>query len=378
MSIEALFGAVESGLIYSLVALGVLISFRILDFPDLTADGSFPLGGAVAAVCIVNGINPWLACAAGMAAGACAGVVTAWLHVSLKILQLLASILVMVALYSVNLRIMGAPNVPLIGEQTVFTPFVAADFSNQFWVQPLIILGFVIAAKLLLDWFFSTEAGLSMRATGANGRMARAQGVGTSKMIIIGMALSNALIALGGALFVQTQGGADISIGVGTIVIGLAAVIIGETLLPSKRIWHAERPTPRNHLQPRHADRNPRLRGMSLDIPAGQFVTVIGSNGAGKSTFLNAISGDQTVDSGRIAIDGVDVTRMPVWARAERVARVFQDPMAGTCEDLTIEENMALASAAARSATWAAPSRHPCARAFASAWPRWAWGWKTA
>ena len=225
MSIEALFGAVESGLIYSLVALGVLISFRILDFPDLTADGSFPLGGAVAAVCIVNGINPWLACAAGMAAGACAGVVTAWLHVSLKILQLLASILVMVALYSVNLRIMGAPNVPLIGEQTVFTPFVAADFSNQFWVQPLIILGFVIAAKLLLDWFFSTEAGLSMRATGANGRMARAQGVGTSKMIIIGMALSNALIALGGALFVQTQGGADISIGVGTIVIGLAVSV---------------------------------------------------------------------------------------------------------------------------------------------------------
>ncbi|UOO82727.1 ABC transporter permease [Uruburuella testudinis] len=236
MSVEALFGAFESGLIYALVAMGVLISFRILDFPDLTADGSFPLGGAVAAVCIVGGMNPWLACAAGMAAGAAAGVVTAWLHVSLGILQLLASILVMVALYSVNLRIMGAPNLPLIGEQTVFSPFVAADFSNQYWVQPLIVLGFVLAAKLLLDWFFATEAGLSMRATGANSRMARAQGVGTSKMIIIGMAISNALIALGGALFVQTQGGADISIGVGTIVIGLAAVIIGETLLPSKRI----------------------------------------------------------------------------------------------------------------------------------------------
>ncbi len=237
MSIEALFGAFESGLIYALVAMGVLISFRILDFPDLTADGSFPLGGAVAAVCIVSGVNPWLACAAGMLAGAAAGVITAWLHVSLGILQLLASILVMVALYSVNLRIMGAPNLPLIGEASVFTPFVAADFSNQYWVQPLVILGFVVAAKLLLDWFFSTEAGLSMRATGANLRMARAQGVGTSKMIIVGMALSNALIALGGALFVQTQGGADISIGVGTIVIGLAAVIIGETLLPGKRMW---------------------------------------------------------------------------------------------------------------------------------------------
>ena len=236
MSMIALFGALESGLIYALVALGVLMSFRILDFPDLTADGSFPLGGAVFAVCVVNGINPWLACAAGAAAGACAGMLTAWLHVSLKILQLLASILVMVALYSINLRIMGAPNVPLIGEPSVFSGLVAADYSNQFWVQPLVIFGFVVAAKLLLDWFFSTEAGLSMRATGANARMARAQGVGTSRMIIIGMAISNALIALGGALFVQTQGGADISIGIGTIVVGLAAVIIGETLIPAKRI----------------------------------------------------------------------------------------------------------------------------------------------
>ena len=130
------------------------------------------------------------------------------------------------------------------------------------------------------------------------------------------------------------------------------------------------------------------LRGMSLNIPAGQFVTVIGSNGAGKSTFLNAISGDLGVDSGTITIDGVDMTRQPVWARASRVARVFQDPMAGTCEDLTIEENMALAqergnlrglrSAAALSATWDAPSRHPCAKAFANDWPRSAWAWRTA
>ncbi|WP_066565681.1 ABC transporter permease [Snodgrassella sp. CFCC 13594] len=235
MSSLALFGALESGLIYALVALGVLISFRILDFPDLTADGSFPLGGAVFAVCVLHGVNPWLACLAGAGAGACAGLVTAWLNVSLKILQLLASILVMVALYSVNLRIMGAPNLPLLNEPSVFTPFLSMDGSNQFWVQPLVILGFVVVAKLLLDWFFSTEAGLSMRATGVNARMARAQGVHTSRMIMVGMALSNALIALAGALFVQTQGGADISIGIGTIVVGLAAVIIGETLIPGKR-----------------------------------------------------------------------------------------------------------------------------------------------
>ncbi|WP_370578974.1 ABC transporter permease [Snodgrassella alvi] len=235
MSSIALFGALESGLIYALVALGVLISFRILDFPDLTADGSFPLGGAVFAICVTHGINPWLATALGGVAGACAGLVTAWLHVSLKIMQLLASILVMVALYSVNLRIMGAPNLPLLDQPSVFTPFFNADGSNQYWVQPLVIFGFVLIAKFFLDWFFATEIGLSMRATGVNVRMARAQGVNTSRILLLGMAISNAFIALAGALFVQTQGGADISIGIGTIVVGLAAVIIGETLIPGKR-----------------------------------------------------------------------------------------------------------------------------------------------
>lgn len=235
MSSIVLFGALESGLIYALVALGVLISFRILDFPDLTADGSFPLGGAVFAICVTHGINPWLATALGGVAGACAGLVTAWLHVSLKIMQLLASILVMVALYSVNLRIMGAPNLPLLDQPSVFTPFFNADGSNQYWVQPLVIFGFVLVAKFFLDWFFATEIGLSMRATGVNARMARAQGVNTSRILLLGMAISNAFIALAGALFVQTQGGADISIGIGTIVVGLAAVIIGETLIPGKR-----------------------------------------------------------------------------------------------------------------------------------------------
>ncbi|WP_131667460.1 ABC transporter permease [Psychrobacter pygoscelis] len=235
MSLIAFFGALESGLIYALVALGVLISFRTLDFPDLTADGSFPLGGAIAGIAIIAGVNPWLACLFGMLAGAVAGVVTAWLHVKLGILQLLASILVMVALYSVNLRIMGAPNLPLLGEQTVFSDLVTNE--NGYWMRCLIIGAVVIVAKLFLDWFFSTETGLSMRATGSNLRMAQAQGINTSWMTIIGMAISNGLIALGGALFVQTQGGADISIGIGTIVIGLAAVIIGETIIPAKRIW---------------------------------------------------------------------------------------------------------------------------------------------
>lgn len=237
MSLISLFGALEVGLIYGLVALGVLISFRILNFPDLTADGSFPLGGAVCAVSIIAGVNPWLATLFGTLAGAAAGFVTAWLHVSLKIMQLLASILVMIALYSVNLRIMGAPNIPLIWEPTVITPFINEDYSNQFWVKPLMILLFVIAAKLLLDLFFASRAGLATRATGANIRMSQAQGINTNKMTYLGMMISNALIALGGSLYVQTQGGADISIGVGTIVIGLAAVIIGETLITSKKMF---------------------------------------------------------------------------------------------------------------------------------------------
>lgn len=235
MSWIAFFGALESGLIYALMALGVLISFRILDFPDLTADGSFPLGGAVAALAIVADFNPWLACMFGMMAGAVAGVVTAWLNVKLGILHLLAGILVMTALYSVNLRIMGAPNLSLLGEPTVFTPFI--EGSNGTWVRVLVAGAVVVVAKLLLDWFFSTETGLAMRATGSNVKMAQAQGINTSAMIVLGMAISNSLIALSGALFVQTQGSADVSIGIGTIVIGLAAVIIGETVLTAKKMF---------------------------------------------------------------------------------------------------------------------------------------------
>ena len=236
MSLLALFGALESGLIYALVALGVYISFRVLDFPDLTADGSFPLGGAVAGVAIIADVNPWLACIFGMLAGGVAGLVTAWLHVKLGILQLLSSILVMVALYAVNLRIMQAPNLPLLGEPTIFGELVTD--SNGYWMRCVVIGGVVIAAKFFLDWFFSTEMGLAMRATGSNLRMSQAQGIATSRSILLGMAISNGLIALAGAIFVQTQGGADISIGGGTIVIGLAAVIIGETIIPAKKmLW---------------------------------------------------------------------------------------------------------------------------------------------
>lgn len=150
-------------------------------------------------------------------------------------MDLLASILAMIGLYSINLRVMGRPNVPLIAEPTVFTVLQPAGLAD-FVARPAILLVVVLAAKLLLDWFFATQAGLAIRATGANARMARAQGVATGPMIVCGMALSNALVALAGALFAQSQGGADISMGIGTIVIGLAAVIVGESLLPARRL----------------------------------------------------------------------------------------------------------------------------------------------
>lgn len=235
MSLFSLLGAIEIGLIFALVALGVYISFRLLRFPDLTVDGSFPLGGAVCAVMIVAGFNPWIATLGATLAGAAAGLVTGWLNVKLKIMDLLASILMMTALYSINLRVMSGPNVPLIAEPTLFTQ-LQPDSMADYVLRPLVLLVIVVLAKLLLDWFFATERGLAIRATGSNARMARAQGINTGAMVLLGMAISNALVGLAGALFVQTQGGADISMGIGTIVIGLAAVIVGESILPSRRI----------------------------------------------------------------------------------------------------------------------------------------------
>ncbi|HRA80454.1 MAG TPA: ABC transporter permease [Thauera sp.] len=238
MSLYTLLGALEIGLIFSLVALGVYISFRLLRFPDLTVDGSFPLGGAVAATLIAAGTDPFVATFAAMIAGAGAGLITGWLNVRLKIMDLLASILMMIALYSINLRVMGKPNVPLIMEPTVFNmlqPETMADYV----FRPLLLVFVVLAVKLLLDGFFATQTGLAIRATGSNARMARSQGVNTGMAVLAGMAVSNALVGLAGALFAQTQGGADISMGVGTIVIGLAAVIVGESLLPSRKLYLA-------------------------------------------------------------------------------------------------------------------------------------------
>ncbi|CAI9400274.1 hypothetical protein ANOBCDAF_00452 [Pleomorphomonas sp. T1.2MG-36] len=235
MSQIALWGAVELGLVYAFVALGVYLAFRVLDFPDLTVDGTFPLGAAVTAVLIMAGVNPWLAAVVAMLAGALAGLVTAALNVRFKILNLLASILTMIALFSVNLRVMGRPNVALLSVDTMLTPFYGNGL-RDFMVRPMFLLVLAIVALIVVWRYLESDAGLAMRATGANARMARAQGINTDRQIYMGIALSNALVALGGALFAQTNGFADVTSGVGTIVVGLAAVIIGETLFGTRRI----------------------------------------------------------------------------------------------------------------------------------------------
>lgn len=234
----AFYGAVETGLIYGLVAFGIYLSFRVLDFPDLTVDGSFPLGAAVAGVMIINGWNPWLATGGAILAGMAAGAVTAILNVKLKILNLLASILTMIALYSVNLRIMGRPNIALLNEQTVLTPWY--DLNLAYHQVPVVLFTLVALVSLILLWrFMKSETGLAMRATGANPRMARAQGIATGSMIILGVAVSNGLVGLAGALFAQSQGAADVTMGVGVIVVGLASLIGGEAVITPTTVWRA-------------------------------------------------------------------------------------------------------------------------------------------
>ena len=235
MSLIQFLGAIEIGLVFGLVGLGVFLSFRVLNFPDLTVDGSFPLGAAVCATLIVNGVNPWLATLAAMLAGSCAGLVTALLNLRFNILHLLASILTMIALYSINLRIMGKPNVAVIGDPTIIKQFAFIGLTNP-QLKPLIAAVIVGIALFLVIRFLASDYGLAMRATGANPRMARAMGVDTRQATYVGMALSNSLVALAGALFAQMNGYADVTMGTGVIVVGLAAVILGEAICGTRSI----------------------------------------------------------------------------------------------------------------------------------------------
>ena len=248
LSFNVWFGAIATGFCFAFVALGVYISFRVLDFPDLTIDGSLPLGAAISATMISAGYNAYLTLPVAFLGGAIAGATTAVIATRLKIHSLLASILTTTALISINLRIMGRSNIPLLNVETIFTPF-AKPFRElvQAWggdtfakasnnVLTILFVGaIVVIVKLLFDWFMHTEIGLAMRATGDNPQMIRALGTNTNNMIIMGLAISNGLVGLSGAMFAQYQGFADVNMGVGLIIAGLAAVILGETILRPKR-----------------------------------------------------------------------------------------------------------------------------------------------
>ena len=232
------------GLVFAVLALGIYLSFRVYQIPDITADGSFPLGAAIAARLLKDGWDPASATAAGMAGGAIAGSITGFVHVRFKVNALLSGILMMTALYSVNLRVLGSSNLQISGD-TVFTPL---DALAQRALGPSVrLLGFDVpsadigtlltcaivaaGAGTALVLFLRTELGAAMRATGENARMLRALGTSTDRMTVLGLAMSNALVALSGALFAQMQAFADAQMGIGVIVLGLASVILGQTLV---------------------------------------------------------------------------------------------------------------------------------------------------
>ncbi|HCJ11519.1 MAG: ABC transporter permease [Verrucomicrobia bacterium GWF2_51_19] len=226
MSLTQIIGSLELGLIYGIVALAVYMSFRILDFPDMTVDGSLPLGASICAALMVHGMDPWTAVLLAFFGGCLAGLVTGILNVRFKILGLLSGILTMTALYSVNLRIMGRPNIALMAENSVFD-------AVKPWALLMVLVGLI---WILLYSFFMTDLGLGIRAIGINPRVSRAYGVSVSRMTLLTLSFSNGLVALAGALLCQMQGFADVNMGLGTIVIGLASVILGEAILPSRSL----------------------------------------------------------------------------------------------------------------------------------------------
>jgi putative ABC transport system permease protein len=231
MHFQIFLSALQVGLPFAFVAIGVYLTFRVLDFPDLTVDGSFPFGAIIAATLIVDGYDPWMATGFAVIGGLLAGLVTAYLHVRFNIMGLLAGILTMTALYSINLRVASfRPNIALLHEETIFSP-LESFFEPP--LMPVIVLSFLLLIAVgVITWrFLQSQIGLGLRATGANPIMARAQGVNTNSMKLLGVSLSNGFVALGGALFAQSSGFADVNMGFGTIIIGLSSVIIGEVLL---------------------------------------------------------------------------------------------------------------------------------------------------
>lgn len=231
---DLIIGTIGQGLLWSLLAVGVFLTFRVLDIADLTVEGSFPMGAAISAILLINGFNPVVSILGAAVGGMIAGAVTGWIHTKLKIPALLAGILTMIALYSINLHIMGKANVPLLRVDTIYTMLGQVLPLDRTLMLAIVGLIVAVVTCLVLFWFFGTEIGAALRATGVNPQMIRAQGVNTDTMIVLGLLLSNGFVAVSGALIAQGNGYADVGMGIGTIVIGLASVIIGEVIFGTK------------------------------------------------------------------------------------------------------------------------------------------------
>ena len=417
--INILLDILNEGLMYALLAMGMYITYSILDFPDLSVDGTFPLGAVLSGVLILKGVDPWLSLVISFAAGMAAGVLTGLMHVKLHITPLLCGIIMYTAMLSVNLVILkagtdGGAVASFFTKDTIFNSGVASYIPKSvggFYIRTAIIsLVIVIVCKLLLDLYLRTKHGLLLRATGANDKYTVMLGKDPGTIKIFGLALGNGFAALAGSVIAQNKGSADQQMGVGMVVLGLASVIIGLSLFKRVKFMKGTTmvilgslvykaayqivlslglPTDYNNLmkaliflialvlgggelkklvaalgrKPEPADSKSRLalssitkifnRGtvdenklfdnFTLDVKDGDFISVVGSNGSGKTTMLNVVCGGDEPDSGAVVFNGKNIVMMKEFQRARRIGRVLQDPKMGTCGSLTILENLALA-----------------------------------
>lgn len=419
--IKILIDILNEGLMYALLAMGMYITYSILDFPDLSVDGTFPLGAVLSGVLIIHGVNPWLCLLISFGAGMAAGVLTGLMHVKLRITPLLCGIIMYTAMLSVNLVILkagtnGMAVASFFTKNTIFNSGLASLIPENigeggFYIRTAVLsLIIVIVCKILLDLYLKTKHGLLLRATGANDRYTVMLGKNPGTIKIFGLALGNGFAALAGSVIAQNKGSADQQMGVGMVVLGLASVIIGLSLFKRVKFMKGTTmvilgsliykaayqivlslgiPTDYNNLMkaliflialvlggselkklveslrrkpepvqskaklalskvtkvfnPGTVDENKLFDKFTLEVNDGDFISVVGSNGSGKTTMLNIICGGIQPDSGAVIFNGENIALTKEFERARRIGRVLQDPKMGTCGSLTILENMALA-----------------------------------
>lgn len=419
--INILIDILNEGLMYALLAMGMYITYSILDFPDLSVDGTFPLGAVLSGVLIIQGVDPWLCLVISFADGMAAGVLTGLMHVKLRITPLLCGIIMYTAMLSVNLVILkagtdGKAVASFFTKNTIFNSGIASLIPKNvgeggFYIRTVVIsLILVIVCKLLLDLYLKTKHGLLLRATGANDKYTVMLGRNPGSMKIFGLALGNGFAALAGSVIAQNKGSADQQMGIGMVVLGLASVIIGLSLFRRVKFMKGTTmvilgslvykaayqivlflgiPTDFNNLmkaliflvalvlggselrklitslgkkpEPVKSDSKLALSNITkvfnrgtvdesklfdnftLDVNDGDFISVVGSNGSGKTTMLNIVCGGIQPDSGAVVFNGENIVLSKEYERARKIGRVLQDPKMGTCGSLTILENLALA-----------------------------------